>query len=284
VIGYTISNYKIIEKLGQGSMGVVYLAVDVRLKRKVALKFLPQHLQADEESNKRFIHEAQAASALDNNHIYTIHEIGETDEGQLFIVMTHYEGETLRNRIARGPLPIAKALDIVCQVTEGIAKAHRQGIIHRDIKPANIMITTDGVAKILDFGLAKMKLQTHLTKPGVSLGTITYSSPEQTLGQQVDHRTDIWSIGVLLYEMLASEPPFKGKYEHEVLYSVLNEEPESIADKVDGLPVGLVEILDRTLAKDQANRYQYTTDLLRDIHRLKKDVEEKDSQLKKNEE
>ncbi|MCI0559585.1 MAG: serine/threonine protein kinase, partial [Nitrososphaera sp.] len=211
MIGQTISHYKILEKLGGGGMGVVYKAQDLKLDRFVALKFLPPHLSADEDEKKRFIHEAKAASALDHPNICAIYEIDETEDGQMFIAMAYYEGETLKKKIERGPLPIDQTIDLAIQIAQGLAKAHKHGITHRDIKPANVMITNEGVAKIVDFGLAKLAGQTKLTKSGMTVGTVAYMSPEQARGEEVDHRTDIWALGVVLYEMITGQLPFKGE-------------------------------------------------------------------------
>ncbi len=222
MIGTTISHYKILEKLGEGGMGVVYKAEDTKLKRTVALKFLPPELTRDPEAKERFIHEAQAASALDHNNICTIYEVAEIDDGQLFIAMACYEGETLKSRIAQGQLRIEEALDFVGQIAQGLVRAHEVGIVHRDIKPANIIVTTRGEVKIVDFGLAKLSGRTLLTKSGTTLGTAAYMSPEQARGEQVDQRTDIWSLGVVLYEMLTGKRPFESEYEQALVYSILN--------------------------------------------------------------
>ena len=191
-------------------MEVVYLAHDPRLDRHVAIKLLPPNLTRDETAKQRFLQEAKAASALDHPNICTIFEINETPDGQLYLVMAHYEGETLKERIAKGPLALDDAIDIATQVGQGLAKAHEAGIVHRDIKPANLMVTADGTVKILDFGLAKLAGAEGTTQTGTTLGTVAYMSPEQAKGQEVDHRTDIWSLGVVLYEMLAGTPPFQG--------------------------------------------------------------------------
>ena len=175
--------------------GVVYQATDPRLKRTVAIKLLPPDLTKDETAKQRFLQEAQAASALDHPNICTIHEINETDDAQLYLVMTHYEGETLKERIARGPLDLNDALDIATQVGQGLAEAHGAGIVHRDIKPANLLVTKTGVVKILDFGLAKLVGSEGVTQTGTTVGTVAYMSPEQAKGEEVDHRTDIWSLG-----------------------------------------------------------------------------------------
>ena len=222
MIGKTISHYRIIEKIGGGGMGIVYKAQDLKLDRFVALKFLPPHLTTSKEEKQRFIHEAKAASTLEHNNICNIHEIDETEDGQLFISMAYYEGETLDNKIKEKPLPIEEAIDIAIQIAQGLAKAHEKEIVHRDIKPANIMLTKEGVVKVLDFGLAKLSKQTKLTKEGTTLGTIAYMSPEQTRGDKVDRKTDIWSLGVILYEMITGQLPFKGDYDQAVMYGIAN--------------------------------------------------------------
>jgi len=271
MIGQTISHYKILEQVGVGGMGVVYKAEDIKLKRTVALKFLPTEFTRDKEAKKRFLHEAQAASALDHNNICTVHEIGETDDGQMFIAMACYEGETLRQKIEKGPLKINEAINIVIQIAEGLNKAHKKEIIHRDIKSANIMITDDGVVKILDFGLAKLRGQTKLTKEGTTLGTVAYMSPEQASGEKVDQRSDIWSLGVLLFEMVTGQLPFKGEYEQAVIYSILNEEPEPITAIRTGVSQELERIINKALIKDPSDRYQHADDMMVDLRKLKKD-------------
>jgi serine/threonine protein kinase len=193
VIGKKVAHYKILEKLGAGGMGVVFKAEDTKLKRTVALKFLPAELTRDEESKERFIKEAQAASALEHTNICNIHEINETKDGQMYICMAFYEGQTLKDRIKQGPQKVIEALEIGMQITEGLGKAHERGIVHRDMKPANVMITEDGTAKILDVGLAKLSGHSGLTRTGTTLGTVAYMSPEQARGDRVDQRTDIWS-------------------------------------------------------------------------------------------
>jgi len=268
--GTVISHYQIIEKIGEGGMGVVYKAEDTKLKRTVALKFLPQHLTQDSEAKERFIHEAQAASALDHASICAIHEIDETDDGQTFIVMACYEGETLKEKISRGPLKIEEALDIASKVSEGLQEAHEEGIVHRDIKPANIMITDKGQVKIMDFGLAKLRGQTKLTKEGTRLGTVVYMSPEQARGEQVDHRTDIWSLGVVVYEMVTGQLPFKGEYEQAVVYSILNEELQPINELRKGVPKALQALVNGALEKDPAKRYRNIKEIQSDLQEIGK--------------
>jgi serine/threonine protein kinase/tetratricopeptide (TPR) repeat protein len=275
MIGKTISHYKILEKLGGGGMGVVYKAEDTKLKRMVALKFLPPHVSLDNEAKERFMHEAQAASALDHNNICTIHEIGESEDGQMYMAMALYEGETLQDKIERGPLPLEEALNIASQISEGLAKAHEKDIVHRDIKPANIMITSDGVAKILDFGLAKLSGRTKLTREGTTLGTVAYMSPEQVRGEKADNRTDIWALGVILYEMITGISPFKGDYEQAIMYSIANETPEPITGLRTGVPMELERIINKTLAKKTDERYQSVTDLLVDLKSVRQQSQSK---------
>ncbi len=269
MIGHTVSHYKILEHLGGGGMGVVYKAQDLKLERTVALKFLPPELTRDPEAKQRFIHEAQAASALQHNNICTIHDIEESPEGQLFIIMDCYEGETLKRKIERGPLKIEEAIDIAIQIAQGLAKAHDHGIVHRDIKPANIMVTTDGVAKIVDFGLAKLSGRTMLTKTGTTLGTAGYMSPEQTRGELTDHRTDIWSLGAVLYEMLSGQLPFRGDHDAALMYSILNEDPKPIDQIRPDVPPELSKIVRKALEKNPSERYKLATDLLNDLTEIK---------------
>jgi serine/threonine protein kinase len=273
MIGNTISHYKILERLGAGGMGVVYKAEDTKLGRTVALKFLPSDLTRDSEAKKRFIQEARAASALDHPNICTVHEIDETAEGQLFIAMTCYEGESLKAKIERGPLKLDEALDIAVQIAQGLAKAHEQKIIHRDIKPANILITKDGLVKIVDFGLAKLAGRTKLTRTGATPGTASYMSPEQLRGGEADHRSDIWALGVVLYEMTTGETPFKGDYEQAVSYSIVNEPSKPIRNLRPEVPAEMERLIEKTLAKDPNERYQKTTELLGALQALKRRFE-----------
>jgi len=272
MIGKTISHYKILEKFGEGGMGIIYKAEDTKLKRTVALKFLPPELTRDKEAKKRFIQEAQAASALDHPNICTIHEIGETEEGQMFIVMACYEGESLKDKIDRGPLPIDEVIHIVIQIAEGLRKAHSKNIIHRDIKPANILITEDEQIKIVDFGLAKLAGRTMLTKEGTTLGTVAYMSPEQTQGTDVDHRADIWALGVVLYEILSGERPFKGDYEQAMMYSIMNEEPRPVIELRPEIPLSLEQVVSKALEKDRDKRYQSVTELLDDLKSISEGI------------
>ncbi|MBN1896028.1 protein kinase [bacterium] len=274
MIGKTVSHYKILEKLGEGGMGVVYKAEDLKLKRCVALKFLPPELTRDEEAKKRFIQEAQAASSLDHPNICTIHEIAETNDGRMFMVMPCYEGETLKERISHvganggSPLRIDECLDIAIQIAQGLAKAHEKGIVHRDIKPANVFVTADGTVKVLDFGLSKLPDRTLRTKAGTMLGTAAYMSPEQASGKDVDRRSDIWAIGVILYEMITGVRPFTGEYEQAVIYSILNDTPEPVTARRSQVPVDLERIVDQALAKNPSERYQYVDEMLTDLRSI----------------
>ncbi len=265
MVGETVSHYKILSQLGGGGMGVVYKAEDTRLKRTVALKFLAPELPRDPEAKKRFIHEAQAASSLDHPNICSIHDIGETDDGRLYLVMTFYEGETLKKKIERGPLSISEAVDIALQVAQGLAKAHEHGIVHRDLKPANIMVTADGVAKIVDFGVAKLAGSTLQTRQGITLGTIAYMSPEQARNEEVDGRTDLWSLGVVLYEMLTGRRPFESAYEQALVYSILNLEPRPVRYQRAEAPAFLEKICQRAMAKNPDGRYQNAAGLIGDL-------------------
>jgi serine/threonine protein kinase/cephalosporin-C deacetylase-like acetyl esterase len=270
MIGQTVSHYKILEKLGSGGMGVVYKARDTKLGRFVALKFLPHELTQDQENKRRFMHEAQTASALQHNNICTIHEIDETPDDQIFICMDYYEGETLKKKIERGPLNMEEAIDIAIQLAEGLQRAHEAKIIHRDIKPANIMLTNRGEVKIVDFGLAKLAGQTMLTKEGTTLGTSAYMSPEQTRGEIVDHRTDIWALGVVLYQMLTGQLPFRGDYDQAIVYSILNEDPEAVISLRSDVPKVITEIIHRALSKEPDDRFETANELLNALKETRK--------------
>jgi serine/threonine protein kinase/tetratricopeptide (TPR) repeat protein len=267
MIGKTVSHYKILEELGRGGMGVVHKAEDTKLGRTVALKFLPPGFTGDAEARERFIHEARAAAVLNHNNICTIHEIDEAD-GRYFIAMELIEGESLRERIAGGPLPVDEAIEFARQIAAGLEKAHQRGIVHRDIKSANIMITPDGQVKIMDFGLAKSHGATKLTKEDTTLGTIQYMSPEQSQGGVMDHRSDIWSVGVVLFEMVTGQCPFKGDYDQAVVYSILNEEPEAMTGLRTGVPLELERIVNKCLEKDPAERYQTASGFIADLKHL----------------
>ncbi len=268
LIGQTLTHYRILEQLGGGGMGVVYKAQDLKLDRFVALKFLPPDLTRDSDSKERFIQEAKAASALQYNNICVVHDIDETGDGQLFICMEYLKGETLKKKIERGPLRLEETIDIAMQVARGLTKAHEHHMVHRDIKPANILITTDGVAKIVDFGIAKLTGRSDLTKAGSSLGTLAYMSPEQLRGMPVDQRADIWGLGAVVYEMLSGQQPFRGEYEPAILYAILEVEPEPIGDLRPDCPLALCEILTRALAKNASDRYQHVEELIEDLQPL----------------
>jgi serine/threonine-protein kinase len=242
-------------------MGIVYEADDIKLRRSVALKFLPAELTDDDEARERFVHEAQAASVLDNPHICTIHEIGEAEDRRMFIAMALCSGESLRAKIKRGPLSPAEALFLAAQVADGLAAAHASGIIHRDVKPANILVTKEGTARIADFGLAKITGEARLTRAGRAVGTVAYMSPEQLRGEDVDSRSDVWSLGVVLYEMLTGALPFHGTTEHSLAYSIVNSEPKPLAALPPGTPSGCTRILEKALAKDPDARYSSAVEM-----------------------
>jgi tRNA A-37 threonylcarbamoyl transferase component Bud32/dienelactone hydrolase len=256
--------YRILEEIGQGGMGIVYRAEDLKLKRCVALKFLPPHLVNSLELKERFIIEAQAAAALSHPNICVIHEVGESED-RSFIAMEYVEGETLRDKIKKGSLAPEVALDITSQIAAGLGEAHRKGIIHRDIKSANIMVTDKGQAKVMDFGLAKLRGGSSLTKSQTTLGTVAYMSPEQARGDELDGRTDIWSLGVVLYEMLTGEVPFKGDRDVSIIYSIVHEEPKSLKLRKPPVPVELQQVIARALKKNREARYGSADEMLKDL-------------------
>jgi eukaryotic-like serine/threonine-protein kinase len=267
LLGQSVGHYVIREHFGGGGMGVIYKAEDVRLERLVALKFLPPELTRDPVAKARFHQEARAASALEHPNICTIFEVNETEDGQLYLAMPAYDGEILKKKIERGPLPVSEAIDIAIQVGQGLAKAHRQGIIHRDIKPANVIVTDDGVVKILDFGLAKLAGAAGLTRAGFCLGTPSYMSPEQARGE-VDPRTDLWSLGVVLYEMVAGRPPFRADTDQGIIYALLTEEPEPLRKLRPEAPPELEDVLRGMLAKSPEARYPNLDAVLLDLRQL----------------
>jgi len=256
--------YQIQNEIGRGGMGVVYKAEDMKLRRTVAIKFLPPELNSYPEARERFVQEARAAAALSHPNICTIHEVDESED-KPFIVMEYVEGENLREKIKKSRLPIEEALAIAVQTAEGLEKAHQKGIVHRDIKSANIMVTESGQAKIMDFGLAKLRGGSSFTKEGATLGTVAYMSPEQARGEKVDGRTDIWSLGVVLYEMLTGELPFRGERDVSLLYSIVHEEPKSVKDKKPPVPPELQRVIERALDKNPDSRYQTAAQMKKDI-------------------
>jgi serine/threonine protein kinase/Tfp pilus assembly protein PilF len=264
MIDKTILHYHIIKELGRGGMGVVYLAEDTKLKRNVAIKFLPQQVSSDLEQKKRFELEAQAAAALNHPNISTIYAIEESGN-DVFIVMEYIDGIELKDKIKSDPIPVKDTIKIAIQIAEGLEAAHRKGIVHRDIKSQNIMITGEGKVKIMDFGLAKVGQGTQLTKVGSTVGTAAYMSPEQAKGEEIDNRTDIWSFGVVLYEMITGKMAFKGDYEQAVIYSILNENPE-----IEGnISEPMKYIITKALTKDKKDRYQTASEILSDLEALK---------------
>jgi len=262
LIGQTVSHYKIVEKLGEGGMGVVYKAHDTKLDRLVALKFLPRHAGRSEDEKQRFVREAKAASGLDHPNICTIYEVDETDDGQMFIAMGFYDGESLASRLERGSLPIGDAVALATQIASGLARAHAQGIIHRDIKPANIIVTADKQAKIVDFGLAKLTDRTVLTQEGSTVGTVSYMSPEQAQGGDVDHRADVWALGVVLYEMVTGRRPFEAEHEQAVVYRIINESPAPPASICGEVPAELDDLITHALTKAPESRVGSMKDFL----------------------
>jgi serine/threonine protein kinase len=265
-----IGHYRIVDKIGAGGMGEVYLAEDTELNRRVALKFLAPDLCRDADCRARFKREAQAAAQLSHPNIVTIHEVGEYN-GRPFFAMEHIEGESLADFIKRGDRSLERTIDLSIQICEGLDKAHRAGIIHRDIKPSNILIDRDGRAKILDFGLAAIEGVDKLTKTGSTMGTLHYMSPEQTRGEVLDERSDIFSFGVVLYEMITGQLPFRGDHEPAIIYSIGNEDPEPLARYKAGVPDELQRIVGKMLAKDRAARYQHADDLLADLRTFSKE-------------
>jgi serine/threonine protein kinase len=264
MIGKEILHYKILEKLGEGGMGIVYKAEDSRLNRQVAIKVLPPHLLIAQDDRARFQREAKAAAALNHAAIATVYEINEF-EGAPFIAMEYVEGKTLNHHIEKGPLPLKDAINVAIRVAEGLKAAHAKGIVHRDIKSSNIILDPEMQAKILDFGLAKTSMSTRLTQMGSTIGTMAYMSPEQVNGQDVDQRSDLWSLGVVLYEMISGRLPFRAEYDQAILFAILNEQPQPLTAIRTGVPMSLEWIVNKLMAKDPAERYQNANDLIIDL-------------------
>jgi len=269
MVGATISHYKITAKLGEGGMGVVYKAEDTRLKRVIALKFLSTQALGDEDQKARFLREAQAAALLDHPNIAAVHDIDEQD-GHTFMAIAFVDGPELAAKIKERPLKLDEALDLAIQICDGLKEAHENGVTHRDIKPSNIMLTKKGRVKVTDFGLAHLAGRSKLTKSGTSMGTPAYMSPEQALGEATDRHSDIWGVGVVLYEMIAGKIPFAHEHEQAIVYSIINEPPEPLTALRTGLPTELDRVIGKALAKKPEERYQHVDDMLVDLRRLKK--------------
>lgn len=271
-IGQSVSHYRILERLGGGGMGIVYKAEDTRLKRLVALKFLSPALTSDAEARQRFETEAQAASSIDHPHVCTVHEISETDDGQVYICMAYCQGETLRARIARGPLPVEDAAVIAVQIAEGLEAAHRRGVIHRDVKPANVILVGGEAVKLVDFGLALLADRSRISRHGLMVGTVGYMAPEQARGEPVDHRADVWSLGVVLFEMLAGTLPFTGPSDTPVLRAIESARTPRIRDLRPEVPEALSAVIERCLEKDPRRRFQSAAQVAEALRRARRSL------------
>ncbi|HSS51896.1 MAG TPA: serine/threonine-protein kinase [Thermoanaerobaculia bacterium] len=263
--GHQVGRYRLLREIGGGGMGTVYEAEDTQLGRRVAVKLLPPEYSRDRRAKERFLREARTAAAVDHPNLCTVHDAGES-EGRLYIVLSFYEGETLRDRIRRGPMPLAEAREVAIQVARGLARAHEAGIVHRDIKPANVILPRRGEAKILDFGIARLEGdEVSLTRTGASWGTPAYMSPEQARGEPVDGRTDVWSLGVMIYEMVAGRRPFGGESIEALVSSILTQEPEPLERLRPDVPPELAQVVDKALAKAPEERYANAAELLADL-------------------
>ena len=271
MLGKTISHYKVIEKLGEGGMGIVYKAEDIKLKRDVAIKFLPRKIASQIDERERFKVEAQAAAALNHPNIATIHSIEEADD-EVFIVMEYINGVELKEKIASGPVKQNEAIDIIVKIADGLKTAHNKGIVHRDIKSSNIMVTYEGQVKIMDFGLAKVKGSGLVTRVGTTMGTAAYMSPEQVSGEKVDQRSDIWSLGIILYELLTGELPFKADYDAAWTYLILNKDPLKPSELDRKIPAHLDSIVLKMLEKDKDKRYSKIEEVLNEIKDAQKEI------------
>jgi len=271
MIGKAVSHYTVLERLGDGGMGVVYKAHHEKLGRHAALKFLTPGLSANDVAKERFAIEAKAASALDHPNICTIYDIDQTENGQIYIAMAYYDGESLKAKLERGPIPLEQSLDYALQIAEGLSKAHAQGIIHRDVKPANIMITTEGVVKLVDFGVAKMG-NMSLTQSGTTVGTMAYMSPEQLQGSESDHRGDIWSLGCVLHEILTGSRPFVGAYPQAVAYAIINAVRSPIQETNPDIPESLERIVAKCLEADLTHRYDSVASVFADLYRVRRQL------------
>jgi tRNA A-37 threonylcarbamoyl transferase component Bud32 len=256
--------YRILGELGRGGMGIVYMAEDTVLKRTVALKFLPPELSLTFEAKERFVREAQAAALLDHPNIGTVYEVGESEE-ITYIAMAYIEGQSLREKVSKHPLDTGQAVRLALQVAEALEAAHTRGVIHRDIKSGNIMVKEDGQAKIMDFGLAKVAGESVITRDAKTMGTVAYMSPEQARGETTDHRTDIWSLGVVLYEMLTGELPFRGERETSIMYAIVHEDPTPLQNLKSGIPIEISKIVERAMKKDRNARYSSAAALAREL-------------------
>ncbi|HET9269610.1 MAG TPA: serine/threonine-protein kinase, partial [Vicinamibacterales bacterium] len=262
LIDSVVGQYQVLSRLGGGAMGVVYKARDTKLGRLVALKFLPPEWSHDEDAKQRFVREAQAASSTDHANICTVHDIQSTEDGRLFIVMAHYEGQTLKQRLAGGALPIAEALNIATQVADGLARAHGASVVHRDVKPGNIILTEDAV-KIVDFGLATLAGSVQLTQAGSPMGTVAYMAPEQLRGLGAMPQSDVWAVGVMLYEMLAGHPPFQGAYAEAISYAIRHDTPPPLRAERPEIPEDVEQLVFRALHKDPGVRFASGRELAR---------------------